>query len=109
MDPNTMQMEIFRIGAAVTFAAILLGIGGWVLTTWMRMRHGYPLGDANDAVYPLNSGETIERVRLLTQDNAQLRAEIGAVKDRLATVERIVTDGAYGLDREIDGLRSPAN
>ena len=109
MDPNIMQIEIFRIGAAIAFAAIVLGIGGWVLTTWMRMRHGYPLGDANDAVYPLNSGETIERVRLLTQDNAQLRAEIGSVKDRLATIERIVTDGAFRLDREIETLRGPAN
>ena len=45
----------------------------------------------------------------MTQENAQLRAELGAVKDRLATIERIVTDGAYRLDREIETLRGPAN
>jgi hypothetical protein len=109
MDPDTMQLEVFRTLAALGLAGIVLGIGGWVLTTWMRMRHGYPLGDANDAVYPLNSGETIERVRLLTQENAQLRAELGSVKDRLGNVERIVTDGAMRLDREIESLRGPAN
>jgi len=45
---------------------------------------------------------------LLTQENAQLRAELGAVKDRLANVERIVTDGGYHLGAEIDALRERA-
>ena len=51
----------------------------------------------------------MERIKLLSQENAQLRAELGAVKDRLANVERIVTDGAHMLDREIEQLRGPHN
>jgi len=51
----------------------------------------------------------VERLRLVSQENAQLRAELGSIKDRLANVERIVTDGAYRLDREIEVLRGPAN
>jgi hypothetical protein len=51
----------------------------------------------------------MERIKLLSQENAQLRAELGSIKDRLANVERIVTDGAHSLDREIEALRGPRN
>ena len=48
--------------------------------------------------------EAAERIKLLTTDNAQLRAELGAIKDRLQNVERIVTDKPSKLAREIDAL-----
>jgi hypothetical protein len=87
-----------------------IAVGGWVLTIWLRIKHGYPLDGAwGQAIYPKNSGETTERVKLLSQENAQLRAELGSVKDRLANVERIVTDSSHLLDQEIDRLRGPAN
>lgn len=83
-----------------------VGIGGWVITTWLRIKNGYPLdGSWGQALYPKHNDETIERVKLLSQENAQLRAELGSVKDRLANVERIVTDSSHSLDREIEQLR----
>ena len=96
-------------------AVMALGIGliatlGWVFTTWLRIKHGYPLDGAwGQAIYPKTSDETIERVKLLSQENAQLRAELGAVKDRLANVERIVTDDSHRLTQEIESLRIPRN
>ena len=89
----------------------LMAILGWIFTTWLRVRHGYPLDGAwGQAVYPKKADEeTIERVRLLSQENAQLRAELGSVKDRLAVVERIVTDEGHHVAREIERLRGPAN
>ena len=96
-------------------AVMGLGIGliatlGWVFTTWLRIKHGYPLDGAwGQAVYPKNSDETMERVKLLSQENAQLRAELGAVKDRLANVERIVTDDSHRLTQEIEALRVTKN
>jgi hypothetical protein len=85
-------------------------IFGWIFTTWLRIRNGYPLDGAwGQAIYPKTSNEAMERIRLLSQENAQLRAELGSVKDRLANVERIVTDGAHSLSREIDSLRGAAN
>lgn len=81
---------------------------GWVATTWIRVRNGYPLENSwGKAVYP-KSSESEERVKLLTQENAALRAELGAMKDRLANVERIVTDSGYHLTHEIESLRSHA-
>ncbi|WP_093452845.1 hypothetical protein [Sphingomonas sp. YR710] len=94
----------------MAFGIGAMGVAGWVFTTWLRVKNGYPLEDGwGGAVYPKTNDETVERVKLLGAENAQLRAEMGAVKDRLATIERIVTDSSYRLDREIDTLRGPAN
>jgi hypothetical protein len=48
-------------------------------------------------------------VRLLSQENAQLRAELGSIKDRLANVEKIVVDDSHRLTSEIEALRGPTN
>jgi hypothetical protein len=47
----------------------------------------------------------MERVKLLTQENAALKAEVGAIKDRLQTVERIVTDKGFDVSHQIEALR----
>ena len=78
----------------------------WVFTTWPRVRHGYPLETSwGTPLEPGGGKEAAERIKLLTGENAQLRAELGAVKDRLETVERIVTDQPSKLAREIDQLQ----
>lgn len=108
MNPDKLAL----ISTVFPFIAIIVSVtvGGWVFTTWLRIRHGYPLDGAwGQAVYPKKNDETVERVKLLSQENAQLRAELGAVKDRLANVERIVTDDSHRLTQEIESLRSPRN
>ena len=102
--------------ALVTAIGPMIGVGivsisaGWVLTTWLRIKNGYPLDGAwGQAVYPKNDQEAVERVKLLSQENAQLRAEIGSVKDRLANIEKIVVDDAHRLTAEIESLRGPSN
>lgn len=86
----------------------VITVGGWVMTTWLRIKNGYPLETSwGKAIYPQKNEEVIERVKLLTSENAQLRAELGSVKDRLATVERIVTDDSHKLTQEIEALRIP--
>ena len=99
-----------------TFAPVIALVGiaavaGWVFTTWLRIKHGYPLdGVWGQAVYPKKMNEeAIERIKLLSTENAQLRAELGAMKDRLANVERIVTDDSHRLTQEIESLRRPTN
>lgn len=88
----------------------LLGIMGWVFTTWLRIKHGYPLETSlGRAIEPRITSETAERFKLLTSENAQLRAELGSMKDRLATVEQIVTDDSHRLTHEIEALRQPKN
>jgi predicted metal-binding membrane protein len=102
----------FPFGAFAPVAAMvgLAAVLGWVFTTWMRIKHGYPLDGAwGQAIYPKSADETMERVKLLSTENAQLRAELGSIKDRLATVERIVTDDSHRLTQEIEALRLPKN
>jgi hypothetical protein len=108
MDPTKIDF----IQSILPWVAVLavLGIGGWVMTTWMRIKNGYPLDGAwGQAMYPKKNEELVERVKLVSQENAQLRAELGSVKDRLANVERIVTDDSHRLGQEIDALRLTKN
>ena len=88
----------------------LIGVIGWIFTTWLRIKNGYPLESSwGKAIYPKTDLESMERIKLLSQENAQLRAELGSVKDRLANVERIVTDESHVLTREIEQLRGKSN
>lgn len=104
------KVQLFTAFAPTVAIICLAGMVGWVITTWMRVKHGYPLdGSWGQAIYPRKNDEAMERIRLLSQENAQLRAELGSIKDRLANVERIVTDSSHMLDREIEQLRGPRN
>ncbi len=103
------DMLIPGLAPVITILGIL-AIGGWILTTWLRIKHGYPLDGAwGQAVYPKTGDEAVERIKLISAENAQLRAELGSIKDRLATVERIVTDDGHRLTQEIEALRLPRN
>ena len=98
-------MDFGLITPAVMGIGIISISAGWVITTWIRVKSGYPLENSwGKAVYP-KSQENEERVKLLSQENAALRAELGSMKDRLANVERIVTDSGYHLTHEIESLR----
>ncbi|MBH9538306.1 hypothetical protein [Novosphingopyxis sp. YJ-S2-01] len=91
-------------------AIVLITTAAWIGTTWIKVKNGYPLtGSWGQSIYPKNNEETVERVKLISQENAQLRAELSSVKERLATVERIVTDGSNRLSDEIESLRGRAN
>ena len=108
MDPDKVQF----IGQLLPLVGIVsvVGVGGWIVTTWLRIKHGYPLETSwGKPIYPQRDDETTERVKLLSTENAQLRAELGSIKDRLATVERIVTDDGHRLTQEIESLRLPRN
>ena len=92
---------------ALPYLAVIVAVsvGGWVFTTWLKIKNGYPLETSwGMPLHPQSDREAAERIKLLTNENAQLRAEIGSVKDRLETIERIVTDQPSRLAREIDTL-----
>ncbi|MCZ8171225.1 MAG: hypothetical protein O9272_05750, partial [Brevundimonas sp.] len=83
MDAEKFQMVMTLLSGSMVVA--LAGIGGWIYTTRMRIKAGYPLSGAwGQSVYPKTSSQEIERIKLLSQENAELRAELGSVKDRLA-------------------------
>ena len=50
-------MTIAPLIALITVA----GVGGWVITTWMRIKNGYPLDGAwGQSVYPRTDQEAAE-------------------------------------------------
>jgi len=106
VDPELAQIMDFVI-KILPFIAIVtvVGVGGSLLSTWLKIKNGYPLQSSwGIPIHPKTDQEAAERIKLLTGENAQLRAEIGSMKDRLETVERIITDQPHRLAREIDAL-----
>jgi hypothetical protein len=84
---------------------VAVSVGGTLLSNWLKIKNGYPLSNSwGMPLHPKNDAETSERIRLLTTENAQLRAEVGSMKDRLETLERIATDQPSKLARDIDAL-----
>lgn len=106
MDPNLVGViELLSKVLPLVIAIVAIGVGGSLLHTWLKIKNGYPLQNAwGMAIHPKKDEEAMERIKLLTSENAQLRAEIGSMKDRLETVERIVTDQPLRLAHEIDQL-----
>jgi len=106
VDPEVIAVCNFVLKVLpLAIVIVALGVGGSLLNTWLRIKNGYPLQNSwGMAIHPKTDQESIERIKLLTGENAQLRAELGSVKDRLETVERIVTDQPQRLAREIDAL-----
>ncbi|MEO8455162.1 MAG: hypothetical protein ABI454_08375 [Sphingomicrobium sp.] len=105
---NADVIQIIKLVAGVlpyVAVVVALGVGGSLLSTWLKIKNGYPLSNSwGMPLHPKADRESVERIKLLTNENAQLRAELGAVKDRLETIERIVTDQPSRLARDIDAL-----
>lgn len=96
---------LIQMGPFIAMSVGLIVLG-WVINTWMRIKNGYPLeGSWGQTIAPKTDKEAQERIKLLTTENAQLKAEVGSMKDRLETVERIVTDDSHTLAKEIESLR----
>ena len=102
-------MQLVQYVPWIAFGGLLLGAGtvlASVHNTRLKIKHGYPLeGMWGQSLKPAVTTESMERIKLLTQENAQLRAELGSLQDRLINVERIVTDSGYRLGHEIERLR----
>src|SRR5436190_13960600 len=106
MDPEVTQVFNFIMSIFPFIAVIVVAsVAGSILNNWLKIKNGYPLSNTwGMPLHPKRDGETTERVRLLTTENAQLRAELGSIKDRLETLERIATDQPSRLSRDIEAL-----
>jgi hypothetical protein len=106
MDAQLAQViDLMRIILPVAAVIVLVSVGGTLLNNWLKIKNGYPLSNSwGMPMHPKKDGETSERIRLLTTENAQLRAELGSIKDRLETLERIATDRPSKLARDIEAL-----
>jgi hypothetical protein len=106
MDPQVTQVFDFLLRLFPFIAAIVVvSVFGSLLNNWLKIKNGYPLSNSwGMPLHPKIDREGVERIKLLTNENAQLRAEMGSIKDRLETLERIATDQPSKLARDIDAL-----
>ena len=93
-------------GPVFVVAIVLIATLGWVLTSWIRAKHGYPLSDDwGNPVHPSGGIDMARQAELLASENEKLRGQVGRLEERLAVLERIATDPAERTAREIDNLR----
>jgi len=84
-------------------ALIAISMIGWVITTAIRARHGYPVeGEWGGKV---DHPSAVRTTQLLEAENEMLRGKLGRVEERIAVLERIATDPAKRLSSEIETLR----
>lgn len=88
--------------AYFVIAIIAVSTGGWLINNWIRARHGYSLENEWGGMTEPTEGKANAELK---RENAALRTELKTVHDRVAVLERIVTDKGYGLSEQIEALR----
>jgi hypothetical protein len=94
-------------GPEFIIAIVAIATFGGILKTWVRARHGLP--EHPRRLHRRERDHRVERepdeVARLKAENARLTDRLEASEDRLAVLERIVTDRSYSLASEIEALR----
>ena len=92
-------------GPGFVIGIIALCYGGWLLNNWIRAKHGYPLEDEWGGKSARIDADADRKIMLLSNENETLNGKIGHLEERVAVLERIVTDKAGRLSEEIEKLR----
>lgn len=97
-------------GPFFVIAIVAISTFGWVATSWIRAKHGYPL--ENEWMGFSSKGDepaANRQVEQLTSENSELKGQVSRLEDRIAVLERIATDPAERTAREIEALRDRAS
>jgi hypothetical protein len=103
-------------GQIFVLCIIAISMLGGTLSMWVKAKHGYPLHDRHSrrmARRAARRGETLpddeleddRKIQLLTSENERLTGQVSRLEERIAVLERIATDPAERVAREIEKLR----
>jgi len=92
-------------GPEFVIAMIAISTFGWIVTSWIRAKHGYPLENEWSGVSHKDDLRAGRQIETLTDENTALKGQVGRLEERLAVLERIATDPAERTAREIERLR----
>lgn len=103
-------------GQIFVLCIIAISMLGGTLSMWVKARHGYPLNDRvsrrmarrarrNGLGLVDDELEPQRKIELLSSENERLTGQVSRLEERLAVLERIATDPAERVSREIDALR----
>ena len=88
------------------FGIILVSLVATLAVTWMLVRLGHRIADGKmKTSIGLVDGVAGRELQLLTSENAGLKNHVTKLENRIAVLERIVTDPAERTAREIEQLR----
>ena len=76
---------------------------GGIARFWIGAKHGVPTHGGRGRRY--RGRDDSHEVETLRAENARLTDRLETSEDRLAVLERIVTDKSYNLANEIEALR----
>jgi hypothetical protein len=92
-------------GPGFVLAIIAISTVGWLISTWIRAKHGYPIENEWKGVSHRGDADAARKIELLSSENERLTGQISRLEERIAVLERIATDPAERTAREIDALR----
>jgi hypothetical protein len=92
-------------GPEFVLAIIAISTLGWIATSWIRARHGYPVEGEWGGTVTKADPQADRKFELLSSENARLTGQIDRLQERIAVLERIATDKPARLASEIDSLR----
>lgn len=92
-------------GPGFLIAIILISTIGWVVNNWIRARHGYSIEDEWGGKTGKGEPDADRKISLLSSENEALHGKIGHLEERIAVLERIITDKSSRLSDEIENLR----
>ena len=96
-------------GPEFVLAIIAISTLGWLGSSWIRARHGYPLeNEWSGKTYKGEVPAEARQVEQLTAENAAMKTQIDRLEQRMAVLERIATDKGAALAAEIDNLHLAA-
>lgn len=90
------------------FVLLIIGMSmlAWVITTHIRAKHGYPIENEWWGTVARDAGpDATRQIELLSGENEDLKGKVSRLEERIAVLERIATDPAERVSREIDKLR----
>lgn len=92
-------------GPGFVIAIIAISTFGWLASTWIRAKHGYPIENEWMGMTGKEDPKAERKIELLTNENERLNGQVSRLEERIAVLERIATDPAERTAREIDSLR----
>ena len=91
---------------AFVIAIIAMSYAAWLITSWIRAKHGYPIENEWGGMTEKSDGPDAKRqIELLSKENEGLKGQVSRLEERLSVLERIATDPAERTAREIEKLR----
>jgi hypothetical protein len=92
-------------GPNFVLAIIAISTVGWIATSWIRARHGYPVEGEWGGTVSKSDPDAERKIALLSSENARMAGQVSRLEERIAVLERIATDAPSRLTAEIERLK----